>query len=79
MAKKKEDSENQLANSEMEMNVENTPPAFLFKSFDEFFYNYAKINNINLKWKDAVVLHAKTIGVFNFPEKWEYCCKHFGI
>ena len=77
--KKKDDNGISSTEEEINLNIENSNPAIFFNSFDEFFLNYAKKNNINLKWKEPLILHAKSIGLFNYPEKWEECCKHFGI
>lgn len=60
-------------------NIENTAPAQQFKNFDEFFLNYVKNKPINPLWKDALIIHAKTIDCFNDPTKWVYACQHFGI
>jgi len=76
VAKKKDDI---MTEEPINQNVENVVPTYFFKNFDEFFMDYAKRNNIDLKWKEPVVLHAKSMKMFEDATKWEMCCKHFGI
>jgi len=74
--KKKDDL---VFTEENQINVENTQPAIMFYNFDDFFMYYAKTHNIKQEWKEPVKLHIQTMGFLDTPEKWEFCCKHFGI
>lgn len=64
---------------EVNPNVEHVPPPVIWHSFDSFFSNYSKNNNVNPKWKNAIKLHIEKLGWFNDQSKWENGCKHFGI
>ncbi len=59
--------------------TENVPPTKTYSSFDDFFHEFAMKNGINLKWKDSVKKHLKSIDCLKDQSKWLDGMKNFGL
>jgi len=65
--------------SVLEENIENKAPDKVYASFESFFHQYAIANNINLKWKNSIITHLKSIDCFKDSSKWIDGIRHFGL
>lgn len=74
-----EETPKEEAVSVLDLNTSNKAPDKVYRSFDDFFHEYALQKGINLKWKDSVKKHLHSIGCLKEQSKWLDGIKNFGL
>ncbi len=67
------------AESEGNVNVENKAPDKVYKSWDEWFNQYALKNDVDMKWKKSIKIHTEAVGCMKDQSKWDWAIKNFGL